>query len=193
MTFRAITTLAALILSTSLVGCGGSSGSGGLPLSAASDAALGTPSSPAAPAAPSVPATSGGVSGGVATEASVSSVASSSAAAVASFTELAPSKAFALATVPEGFSYETLRTIAFEVEATDVHGQAIADTTLSVHGAKGVVFKGRTDAQGKLSGQFQVPSAAAEVRFELATIGINNEKTIALADSLSVAFGPFSN
>ena len=118
---------------------------------------------------------------------------SSESAPITSYTALAPSKAFALATVPEDFAYATLRTVEFTTNAVDVHRRPLAMVTLTVR-AEGVqVFKGRTDAKGDISGQFQVSSAAQEVSFDLATIGIPNTKTVAPADQLSVDFGPEAN
>lgn len=188
-----------LALGVAAAGCsgGGGGGGGGLPFSPSGGS---TPSNtPSVPTAPSAPTPSGGGStsgGGGGFSAGVAAVESSSgseSAPVASYTALAPSKAFALATVPEDFAFATLRTVAFTVSAVDVHRKPVGRVTLTVTADGARVFKGRTDAKGALGGQFQVSSAAQEVTFELATIGIPNTKTLAPADQLAVAFGPEAN
>ena len=187
MSFRNVATLAALILSTALVGCGSKTGRG-VALGASGDAA-GQASS--ATSGPSSPSSSGAPSGDLGFDAaSIGAVLTSSEAPVASYTALAPSKAFALATVPEGFAYETLRTVDFALDAVHLDGQPVANTLVTIRVEGAVVFLGRTDAQGELRGQLQISSAAQSVRFDLATIGINNSKTIPAADSMSLSFAP---
>ncbi|HBP16730.1 MAG TPA: hypothetical protein DEA08_02915 [Planctomycetes bacterium] len=178
-------TLLALSLGTVFAGCSGGGGGGGGSSTPSTPSSGGFVADPIPPTDPVPAFPGGGSTGGTTTP--VAPLTSTSEAPLTS--ELAPSKAFELAEIPADFDFATVRSVAFDVKAAFTDASPVANTLLQIRVGDEVVYKGLTDAQGALTGVLQVSSAVKELRFELATIGIQAAQTIALSDSVAIRFG----
>lgn len=107
-----------------------------------------------------------------------------SAATVSSLT-------FAEARVAASFDFATTRSLQLAITANEAQGGPAAHRRVQLSSLTGsVLYSGRTDASGRAETTLLVSTALERVRVSIDALGIPSWQDVAVADSLTLHFGP---